>query len=341
MNDYENKIVCGDCIELFGKMKPFADLVFADPPFNIGYEYDKYHDKIGKEAYLEWTKDWMSACCNILKPDGSFYIAIGDDYAANIKVIADELGLTMRNWIIWHYTFGQQTKSKFARSHTHIFYFVRDAKNYVFNDYAVRVFSDRQLIYNDARANAAGKLPDDTWNEYSRVCGTFKERQGWHPCQMPEILLARIIATSSQSGQIVVDPFMGSGTTAATALKLGRKYHGTDISENYVENINKRLEEISKEINDFQGYPISYTELFELGRFCIEVKLSPSEILKNDYLLNMTTQMITARLAKDKPFTKTAIKGSLVLLKKSGFDLRVSGKEKIKAAKTAKQKTLF
>jgi len=158
-----------------------------------------------------------------------------------VKIIADELGLFMRNWIIWHYTFGQQTKNKFARSHTHIFYFVNDKKKFTFNDAAVRVPSARQLVYEDKRANPAGKMPDDVWNEFSRVCGTFKERKGWHPCQMPEKLLARIILAVTNEGDWVLDPFSGSGTTAAAACKLGRRYTGIEISQKYVKESQKRL----------------------------------------------------------------------------------------------------
>ncbi|MEA3225353.1 MAG: DNA methyltransferase, partial [Planctomycetota bacterium] len=176
MQKFLNRIIQGDCIEVLGQArKPFADLIFADPPFNIGYKYDKYDDKVKSKNYIAWTKEWMSACKRIMKPHGSFYIAIGDDYAANVKIIADELGLFMRNWIIWHYTFGQQTKTKFARAHTHIFYFANDEKSFTFNDRAVRVPSDRQLLYNDKRANPLGKMPDDVWNQDVRVCGTFKE----------------------------------------------------------------------------------------------------------------------------------------------------------------------
>jgi len=248
MQELVNKIICGDCIEVLGKVKePFADLIFADPPFNIGYKYDKYHDKRKRQSYIEWTKEWMTACKKVLKPQRAFYIAIGDEYAANVKVIADDLGLFMRNWLIWHYTFGQQMKNKFARSHTHIFYFVNDKKNFTFNDAAVRVPSDRQLIYNDKRANPAGKMPDDVWNGYPRVCGTFKEREGWHPCQMPENLLKRIITVSSNPGDCVLDPFSGSGTTAAAAYQLGRNYVGIEISGQYVENTNKRLAELKKQ----------------------------------------------------------------------------------------------
>ena len=248
MQKFLNRIICGDCIEVLGKVdEPFADLIFADPPFNIGYKYDKYDDKVKKKNYIAWTRDWMSICKKVLKPHGSFYIAIGDDYAANVKILADEIGLVMRNWIIWHYTFGQQTKTKFARAHTHIFYFVNDEANFTFNDYAVRVPSDRQLIYNDRRANPVGKMPDDVWNGFSRVCGTFKERAGWHPCQMPESLLKRIIAVSSNPGDCVLDPFSGSGTTAAAACQLSRDYVGVEISEQYVENSNERLAQLKKQ----------------------------------------------------------------------------------------------
>jgi len=228
---------------LLGEVEePFADLIFADPPFNIGYKYDKYHDKKESNNYIAWTRDWMTVCKKVLKPTGSFYIAIGDDYAANVKIIADELGLFMRNWIIWHYTFGQQTKNKFARSHTHIFYFVKDEKNFTFNDAAVRVPSARQLVYEDKRANPAGKMPDDVWDGFSRVCGTFKERAGWHPCQMPERLLTRIILASSNEGNWVLDPFSGSGTTAVVASKLGRRYTGIEISKKYVKESQKRID---------------------------------------------------------------------------------------------------
>ena len=87
MRKFQNQIICGDCIELLGKVKePFADLVFADPPFNIGYQYDHYQDKLKKGKYLHWTRDWMAACVNVLKPTGSFYLAIGDDYAAHVRL---------------------------------------------------------------------------------------------------------------------------------------------------------------------------------------------------------------------------------------------------------------
>jgi len=259
-----DRIIRGDCIKNLAKLpEACIDLAFADPPFNIGYEYDSYDDRRAKEDYLAWTDRWLAAVRRVLKPAGSFFVAIGDEYAAEIKVRLDSLGLTLRNWIIWHYTFGVNCTKKFNRSHAHIFYYVVDPKSYTFNADAVRVPSARLTTYADARANPAGKLPDDTWVlrpqetdhhfqaesdtwSVSRICGTFKERTG-HPCQMPEGVLDRIIRVASNRDEIVLDPFAGSGTTLAVAKRLGRRYLGVELSEPYAAAIEERLVSIECE----------------------------------------------------------------------------------------------
>ncbi len=267
-----NQIICGDSIQTLNQgPEAWVDLVFADPPFNIGYIYDGYDDRRHSDDYLNFSRDWMKAVKRVLKPSGSFYLAIGDQYAADLCVIARrELGFHMRNWIIWHYTFGQQTTKMFAKSHTHILYFTLTDKldRFTFNPNAVRVPSARQTIYGDKRANAKGKMPDDTWYlrpqatgpdmfapdcdtwSVSRVCGTFKEREGWHGCQMPLEILKRIILASSNPGEVVLDPFNGSGTTTLAAALLGRKYVGIDQSEEYVAYARKRLDAVVAEAAD-------------------------------------------------------------------------------------------
>ena len=257
-----DQVVCADSIAALNSApEGWANLVFADPPFNIGYLYHGYDDRLKTEDYLKFSEDWMRAVHRALKPSGSFYLAIGDDYAADLCVIARrKIGFNMRNWIIWHYTFGQQTKMKFAKSHTHILYFTKSDRDFTFNPDDVRVASARQTTYNDKRANSKGKLPDDTWYlrpqeapepffdeasdtwNVSRVCGTFKEREGWHGCQMPIAVLNRIIMASSNPGDVVLDPFNGSGTTSVTAALLGRHYVGIDQSLQYVDHARKRLQ---------------------------------------------------------------------------------------------------
>jgi site-specific DNA-methyltransferase (adenine-specific) len=256
-----NEVLQGDCIGRLAELPAACvDLAFADPPFNIGYEYDHYDDRRHKAEYLTWTDRWLAGVVRALKPTGSFYVAIGDEYAAELKVRLDALGLTLRNWIVWHYTFGVSCTRKFNRSHAHIFYYVADPKRFTFNADAVRVPSARQTTYNDRRANPVGKLPDDTWVlrpqeddrlfrpeddtwHVPRVCGTFKERGG-HPCQMPMAILERIVRVSSHPGELVLDPFAGSGTTLAAAKKLGRDYLGIELSANYADQIRERMSRV-------------------------------------------------------------------------------------------------
>ena len=249
-----------DCIAGLKKISDgTVDLVFADPPFNIGYDYDKYDDRRASDEYLAWSRDWTAQVARVLKPNGTFWLAIGDDYAAELKVmLQQEHGLFCRSWVVWYYTFGVNCTQKFSRSHTHLFHMVKDKKSFTFNNDDIRIPSARQLVYGDKRANPKGRLPDDTWvlrpqdlaegftpHEdtwyFPRVCGTFKERAGWHGCQMPEQLLGRIIRACSNEGELVLDPFAGSGTTLAVAKKLRRHYIGYEISEDYAKLVRERL----------------------------------------------------------------------------------------------------
>ena len=272
-------ILHGDCLDrLREQANDSVDMAFADPPFNIGFEYDQYHDDHADDDYIAWCRDWMSELHRVLKPGGAFWLAIGDEFAADLRVEAHRnIGFVPRNWVVWYYTFGQNCKRKFNRSHVHIFHFTKEGgPEHTFNaqDPKVRVPSARALVYGDKRANPTGRLPDDTWilrpqdlrHEpealqpmddtwyYSRVAGTFKERQGFHGCQMPEQLLGRIVRISSNPGELVLDPFSGSGTTLAVAKKLGRRWLGFDLSEDYVRYANERLENAS------EGDPLSGPE---------------------------------------------------------------------------------
>ena len=273
-----DQIATGDCVALMSAWPAGSvDLIFADPPYNIGFNYDQYDDNRSHDEYVTWTQRWIDGCVRLLKPSGSLYILIGDEYAADARVWLGrrerENQLVFRNWIIWHYTFGQNCRLKFNRSHAHLFYCVGSAAvgkgnitkdpPFTFNRDAVAVPSARQTTYADRRANPKGKLPDDTWylrpqetaGEYfqpgsdtwyqSRLCGTFKERVQWHPCQLPEALLERIIKVSSNPGDLVFDPFTGSGTTLAAARRLGRRWLGCELSEDYAAKARKRVEEVT------------------------------------------------------------------------------------------------
>jgi site-specific DNA-methyltransferase (adenine-specific) len=250
-----NKVYLGDCIEIMKSIPDQSiDLIFADPPFNIGIKYDVHKDNMPYDEYFKWSEQWINQTYRLLKNKGSIYIAIGDEFAAEINIILKKTGFYFRNWIIWYYTFGQNQRKKFNRAHTHILYFTKSKDEFTFNDKDIRIPSARQLIYKDKRANPLGKVPDDVW-QFSRVCGTFKERIGNHPCQMPEDLMELIIKTSSNEGDVILDPFGGTGTTASVAKKLNRKFITMDISKEYyeiiVKRINGNISEIKRNKNDF------------------------------------------------------------------------------------------
>ncbi len=242
----------GDCIVAMQRLpEKSVQLVFADPPFNIGYDYDEYEDQLETSQYLRWSHQWISEVHRVLDESGAFWLAIGDEYAAELKLEAQRIGFHMRSWVVWYYTFGVHCKTKFTRSHAHIFHFVKDPKQFVFNADPIAVPSARQLVYGDKRANPMGRMPDDTWilrpqdcvdgftaEEdtwfFPRVAGTFKERAGFHGCQMPEQLLGRIVLSCSNPGDLVMDPFAGSCTTLTVAKKLDRRFLGFEISTEYV-----------------------------------------------------------------------------------------------------------
>jgi DNA modification methylase len=269
-----NTIQHGDCVAgINGLPAGCMDLAFADPPFNIGYEYDVYDDRKEREHYLDWSRQWVSAVHRVLKPSGTFWLAIGDEYAAELKLLSQEIGFHCRSWVIWYYTFGVNCKKKFSRSHVHLFHFVKDPKEFTFRagERENRILSARQLVYNDNRANPHGRLADDTWIlrpqdmvdcftpgedtwYFPRVAGTFKEREGFHGCQMPEQLLGRIIRLCSREDERVLDPFAGSATTLVVAQKLGRFYLGFELSEEYVSRGRDRLSR-SRRGDELDGSP--------------------------------------------------------------------------------------
>lgn len=323
LSRYENRILTGDCLKVLPRLPDgCADLVFADPPFNIGYDYGgEYHDELDCEDYVGWCREWIEACCRIMSDRGSLFIAIGDEYAAELKIMCTkELGLCLRNWIIWHYRFGQNARTKFARSHAHIFYFVKDPTNFIFNTDAVKVMSGRQKNYGDKRAfNTLGKVPDDVWDEFPRVCGTFHERDGLHPCQMPESLLTRIIRASTNPDSVVVDPFAGSGTTLAAAKKLGRKYTGIEISPTFADQIANRLADAPDSetlIDSVESW--SRRDVDELNSLYLENGVALDRLSAHEYLRNLFAEQFHLRIDHAQKYAVDDIIEKLRVLRKTG-----------------------
>jgi len=243
MNSMTATITTGDCIEHMAALPPgTVNLVIADPPYNIGIDYGggAKADRLDDDEYMSWFSNWLALCWECLTEDGSAWVMIGDEYAAEYAVAIKEAGFTIRSWIKWYETFGVNCSNKFNRTSRHIFYAVKDPSSFVFNQEAVTRPSDRQTKYGDSRAASGGKLWDDVW-QIPRLTGTCSERIPDFPTQLPLALVEPIVLCASMPGDLVVDPFNGSGTTGVASVRNGRKYIGIEKSEAFADIATKRI----------------------------------------------------------------------------------------------------
>jgi DNA modification methylase/ParB-like chromosome segregation protein Spo0J len=238
------KIRHGDCLQELSRLEPgCARLVFADPPYNIGIDYGDgaNADRLSDTDFLEWFAARVLAFRRALTDDGSLWVLINDEYAAEFAMIFKGAGFTIRNWIKWYETFGVNCSDKFNRTSRHLFYCVKDPRRFVFNREAVNRPSDRQAKYADSRADPGGKILDDVWTDIPRLAGTAAERLPDFPTQLPLALLRRVVRCASDPGDLVIDPFNGSGTTGVAAVESGRKYVGIEREARFVELATQRL----------------------------------------------------------------------------------------------------
>ena len=234
-------ILPGDCLESLQTLeRESVDLVVTDPPYNIGIDYGYGPDSDRRRDYDLWCERWISWCYRALKPRGSLWIISGQEYGAFIDIAIQNAGMTVRNRITWHETFGVYCQKKFGRCSRPIYYAVKNQKRFTFNAEAVTIPSARQAKYGDKRANPAGKIMGDVW-QVNRVCGTFRERVAGVPTQLPEELVERIIGVSSNPGDTILDPFAGSGTTLAVAARMGRSGIGCELNPEYAKIAEARI----------------------------------------------------------------------------------------------------
>lgn len=234
-------ILTGDCLDVLPTLpRKSVDLVIADPPYNIGVDYGQGKKADRRPDYGLWCERWIGWCYRALRPHGSMWIISGQEHGAEIDIGMQRSGLTIRNRVTWFETFGVYCHNKFGRTSRPILYGVKDAKRFTFNREAVTVPSARQTKYADKRASSGGKIMGDVW-EISRVCGTFKERIKGVPTQLPSVLVRRIIEVSSKPGDVILDPFAGSGTTLAVARETGRRAIGIELNPDYARIAEARL----------------------------------------------------------------------------------------------------
>jgi site-specific DNA-methyltransferase (adenine-specific) len=232
-----NRLICGEAAQEMARLPDTTvDLLIADPPYNLGKDYGNNQDLKAWHEYEGFTRTWLAQAVRLLKPNGSIYIFMGVRFIAKLfLMLEEEFQLKFNGWITWHYTQGMGRKTGFSPRHEDILYFTK-SEQFTFNLDPVRV---PQKYYRE-RNNMTGANPGDVWT-FSHVHYCSAERQP-HPTQKPEALLERMIKASSNPGDLVLDPFVGSGTTCRVAQVLGRNWLGIEVNPDYVRMSQQRLE---------------------------------------------------------------------------------------------------
>ncbi len=226
-----NTIYYEDCISNISKRVPenSIDLIIADPPFGIkfdgkGAQYNRKSEfvvsgytEITQANYLEFSRSWLKAIYPVLKETGSAYIISGWTNLKDMLIAIDEAGFITQNHIIWKYQFGVFTKRKYVTSHYHILFLVKNKKKYYFNK--------------------VDHYPEDVW-EIKREYLPGKKKNS---TKLPDQLVEKLIQYSSKPGDVVLDPFMGNGTTAVASIKLQRNYLGFEINPHAQEIIDSNI----------------------------------------------------------------------------------------------------
>jgi site-specific DNA-methyltransferase (adenine-specific) len=237
-HDFINTIIEGDAIEIMKEIPDNSvDMTFADPPFNLGKSYEYYEDDKDVKDYLTWCKEWLRQMVRITKPTGSIFVHNIPKWLTYFASYLNEIAY-FKHWIAWD-AMGAPLGKTLLPTHYGILWYVK-SKNFKFYD--IRAPHERCRECGSLLADYGGKkelihpfgtLVSDVWTDIHRIRHNLRRDE--HPCQLPVHLLERLILMTTDENDIVLDPFVGTGTTAVAAKKLGRRYIGIDIDSKYVQ----------------------------------------------------------------------------------------------------------
>lgn len=276
-----HSVIQGDALEVLKTIPDNSvDLIFADPPYNIGKNFNGHKDKWAtEENYLSWCYGWLDLCVQKLKPTGSFYVMTATQFMPFFDIyLRKKLYILSR--LVWYYdSSGVQAKKYYGSMYEPILFCVKDKANYTFNTKDILVEAKtgakRKLIdYRKAvpTVYTSEKVPGNVW-EFHRVRYRMNEYEN-HPTQKPVALLKRIVMASSNTGDLVLDPFSGTFTTCYVAKQLERRCVGIELQEEYVKIGLRRMQlatefkgqKLEKEIRTFETNKPANQQNFEIIR---------------------------------------------------------------------------
>ena len=249
LKKYLNKIIEGDCLQWLKKIpSKSVDMSFADPPFNLKKNYNHYKDIKEQEDYLNWCKEWISEMVRVTKPSGSILVHNIPRWLNYYNEYLNKIAC-FRHWISWD-SGGVPLGKTLLPNHYGILYYTRSQNYKDFKFYDIRAphshcRSCKEFLKDYGgkkdQAHKFGPLLSDVWTDIHRI--RHKKRRDKHPCQLPITLLERLILMTTDENDIVLDPFMGTGTTAVAAKQLGRNYIGIELDSDYVKIAKKNIAE--------------------------------------------------------------------------------------------------
>ena len=230
------EILEGDAVNYLKKIETCSvDIIIADPPYNLGKDYGNNNDQKTFDEYLEFSRNWIKESQRVLKDTGTIYIFMGVRYISYIySILEKEYHFIFNSWITWHYTQGLGKTKGFSPRHDDILMFSK-SENFNFFLDNIRI---PQKYYRSVN-NMRGANPGDVWT-FSHVHYCNVNRQE-HPTQKPEGLIERMVLASSKEGDLVIDPFSGSGTTLSVCQQLNRNCIGIELNPQYVQLTKERL----------------------------------------------------------------------------------------------------
>jgi site-specific DNA-methyltransferase (adenine-specific) len=260
LEKYLDRIILGDCIEILRAIPSDSiDMCFADPPFNLKKKYNSYKDKLQDEEYIAWSKIWIEELVRVTKPTGSIFIHNIPRWLIYFAAILNEKAY-FRHWIAWD-AMSNPVGKTLLPAHYGILFYTKSQKNFKF--YEIRMPHKRCRVCNSYLKDYGGKkeqmhpfgpLVSDVWTDIHRI--RHNVRRDKHPCQLPIHLLERIVLMTTDPGDVVLDPFLGTGTTAIAAKALGRHYIGIEIDPFYKKIAEEKLANITPSL--YKGYYVSF-----------------------------------------------------------------------------------
>lgn len=246
-----------DCMQAMKEIPDeLIDLTITSPPYNIGKEYEELAEL---DDYLGWCKDWIEEVHRITVDNGTFWLNIGylevegKGLAVPISYLLwDKTPFYLLQEVVWNYSAGVACRKRFSPRNEKLLWFVKDPKSYVFNLDDVRdpdVKYPNQKKNGKLRCNPLGKNPSDVWQIGKVTSGKKRSspERTPHPAQFPVALVERMLKSSSNAGDLVLDPFMGSGSTAECALKNGRYVIGFELKSEYIGYAESRINQYIEE----------------------------------------------------------------------------------------------